>query len=44
MYGFIGFAVLKPDAFGVRQKNDGDWEGYNHFWRVIGHMIGMKEQ
>ncbi|KOB52250.1 Uncharacterized protein OBRU01_26231, partial [Operophtera brumata] len=35
MFGFIGFSMLKPDAFGIRQSNERDWEGYNHFWRRV---------
>ncbi|XP_068623654.1 uncharacterized protein [Battus philenor] len=43
-FGFIGFAVLMPDRFGVRQVSEGDWEAYNHFWKVIGHMIGIEDR
>ncbi|XP_072934534.1 uncharacterized protein [Epargyreus clarus] len=43
-FGFIGFSVLKPDQFGIRQLSEGDWEAYNHFWRVIGHAIGLEDR
>ncbi|XP_023943767.2 uncharacterized protein LOC112049932 [Bicyclus anynana] len=43
-FGFIGFTVLKPDKFGIRQFEEGDWEAYNHFWRVIGHTIGLEDR
>ncbi|CAH2237524.1 jg4297 [Pararge aegeria aegeria] len=43
-FGFIGFSVLKPDKFGLRQLEEGDWEAYNHFWRVIGHAIGIEDR
>ncbi|XP_028036533.1 uncharacterized protein LOC114247711 [Bombyx mandarina] len=43
-FGFIGFSVLKPDFFGIRQLGDGDWQAYNHFWRVIGYMIGLDDR
>ncbi|CAK1590414.1 unnamed protein product [Parnassius mnemosyne] len=43
-FGFIGFSLLKSDKFGVRQMQEGDWEAYNHFWRVIGHMIGLEDR
>ncbi|CAK1590419.1 unnamed protein product [Parnassius mnemosyne] len=43
-FGFIGFVVLKPDNFGVRQLEDGDWDAYNYFWRVIGYMIGLEDR
>ncbi|KAJ0173010.1 hypothetical protein K1T71_011186 [Dendrolimus kikuchii] len=43
-FGFIGYSILKPDKFSIRQLEDGDWEAYNHFWRVIGHMIGLEDR
>lgn len=43
-FGFIGFAVLKPHQFGISQTKEGDWEAYNHFWRVIGYMIGLEDR
>ncbi|XP_026314281.1 uncharacterized protein LOC113225997 isoform X2 [Hyposmocoma kahamanoa] len=43
-FGFIGFSVLKPDRFGIRQMQPGDWEAYNHFWKTIGFMIGLEDR
>ncbi|CAK1590417.1 unnamed protein product [Parnassius mnemosyne] len=43
-FGFVGLTVLKPDKFGIQTLEDGDWEAYNQFWRVIGFMIGIKER
>lgn len=43
-FGFIGFSMLKADKFGIRENYDGDWEAYNHFWRVIGHCIGLEDR
>ncbi|XP_050353217.1 uncharacterized protein LOC126775380 isoform X2 [Nymphalis io] len=43
-FGFIGLSLLKTDAFGIRQIEDDDWEAYNHFWRVIGHAIGIEDR
>lgn len=43
-FGFIGFMVLKPDRFGVRQLQPGDWDAYNHFWKVMGYMIGLEDR
>lgn len=44
LYGFVGFSMLKPDKFGVRQLSEGDWDAYNYVWRVIGHMIGLEDK
>ncbi|XP_050667252.1 uncharacterized protein LOC126966975 [Leptidea sinapis] len=43
-FGFFGFAMLKPDKFGIRQLEPGDWEAYNHFWRTIGYVIGLEDK
>ncbi|KAG6461450.1 hypothetical protein O3G_MSEX012629 [Manduca sexta] len=43
-FGFVGFSMLRPDLFAVRQLEEGDWDAYNHFWRVIGHMIGLQDR
>ncbi|CAH2259780.1 jg24338 [Pararge aegeria aegeria] len=44
LFGFIGFMFLKPDKFSVRQIKKGDWDAYNHCWKVIGHMIGLEDR
>ncbi|XP_073948444.1 uncharacterized protein isoform X2 [Choristoneura fumiferana] len=43
-FGFMGFALLKPDKFGLRQLEEGDWDAYIHFWRTICHMIGLQDR
>ena len=43
-FGFLGFSILIPDKFGLRQLEDGDWDAYVHFWRVIGHAIGLEDK
>ncbi|XP_011551135.3 uncharacterized protein LOC105382861 [Plutella xylostella] len=43
-FGFLGFAVLRPTKFGLRGFSEDDWEAYNHFWRVIGYMIGLEDR
>ncbi|XP_013143628.1 PREDICTED: uncharacterized protein LOC106107347 [Papilio polytes] len=43
-FGVIGLGILKPDRFGVRQEDPQDWEGWNHFWGVVGYMIGLEDK
>lgn len=43
-FGFIGFSVLKPDKFGIRQLKEGDWDAYIYTWRVIGQMLGLEDK
>ncbi|XP_045539274.1 uncharacterized protein LOC106715639 [Papilio machaon] len=44
MFGTIGLGILKPDRFGIRQEEPEDWEAFNHFWKVIGYMLGMEDR
>ncbi|XP_068623708.1 uncharacterized protein [Battus philenor] len=43
-FSLIGFVVLKPDKFGIRQQREDDWDAYNHIWKVIGYMIGLEDR
>lgn len=42
-FGFIGFAVLKPHELGI-VGGEKDMEGFIHFWRVIGHLMGIQDK
>lgn len=42
-FGFMGFIALVPHKLGI-QVNREDMEAFVHFWRVIGHMVGIQEQ
>lgn len=42
-YGFIGFSVLSQKQTGVHCTRE-QMEDYIHFWRVLGHVIGMKDE
>lgn len=42
-FGFLGYIVIKPDKLGIQVSNK-DLEAFVHFWRVIGHMIGIQDK
>lgn len=42
-FGFMGFIVLKPHMLGI-QLSSKDLEAFVHFWRVIGYIIGIKDE
>lgn len=42
-FGFMGFIVLTPHKLGV-QVSRKDLEAFVHFWRVIGHLIGIQDE
>ncbi|OXU29678.1 hypothetical protein TSAR_007864 [Trichomalopsis sarcophagae] len=42
-FGFIGFTLISGDTLGVHMSDE-ELHGLVHFWRVIGHMLGMDER
>jgi hypothetical protein len=42
-YGFMGFTVLSQKEIGV-QASKRQIEDFCHFWRVLGHVIGIKDE
>ncbi|CAG4933289.1 unnamed protein product [Colias eurytheme] len=44
LFGFVGATVLKPEKLGIMQLKPGDWEAFNHFWSVLGAMIGLEDK
>lgn len=42
-FGFMGFILLKPHKLGVQLGKD-EVEAFAHFWRVIGHLVGIQER
>lgn len=39
----MGFIALVPHKLGIQVNRD-DMEAFVHFWRVIGHMVGIHKQ
>lgn len=42
-FGFMGFPLLARKKLGLH-GSDEDLEGFIHFWRVIGHLLGISDQ
>ena len=42
-YGFIGFSIMSQKETGV-QADRKEIEDYCHFWRVLGSLIGIKDE
>lgn len=42
-YGFMGFTVVNRVQTGLQASKE-ELEDYCHFWRVIGHIIGIKDE
>ncbi|XP_015119365.1 uncharacterized protein LOC107042720 [Diachasma alloeum] len=41
-FGFMGYALIAPEKLGLTNEKEGR-EGINHFWRVVGHAIGISD-
>lgn len=42
-FTFMGFHLLYPEKFGIVGSRE-QFEAFNHFWRVIGFMLGTHDQ
>ncbi|RZF46592.1 hypothetical protein LSTR_LSTR002924 [Laodelphax striatellus] len=42
-FGFMGFPLLCAEKLGIQATHE-DLEGFIHFWRVIGHLLGINDR
>uniref|UniRef100_A0A182YIF8 ER-bound oxygenase mpaB/mpaB'/Rubber oxygenase catalytic domain-containing protein n=1 Tax=Anopheles stephensi TaxID=30069 RepID=A0A182YIF8_ANOST len=42
-FGFIGYVIISYRKLGIKYDPK-DMEAFVHFWRVIGHMMGIEER
>ncbi|XP_055600658.1 uncharacterized protein LOC129749649 isoform X2 [Uranotaenia lowii] len=42
-FGFLGFVILNPQKLGIQYVRE-DFEGFIHFWRTIGYMLGIEDR
>lgn len=42
-YGFLGFTILTQKETGI-QANKQEIEDFIHFWRVLGYLIGIRDE
>ncbi|XP_039447703.1 uncharacterized protein LOC120426947 isoform X1 [Culex pipiens pallens] len=42
-FGFVGFVALSYQMLGIRYDEAG-MEGFVHFWRTIGYMLGLEDR
>ncbi|XP_076631318.1 uncharacterized protein LOC143346761 [Colletes latitarsis] len=43
-FGFIGYALTCPDKVGLSHCTLEQREGFNYFWRVTAHMLGISDR
>lgn len=44
LFGFMGYALIRPNLFGIQCDSEEDLDGFIHFWAVIGHILGIEDQ
>lgn len=43
-FGFLGYTFLCPEKVGVAHATTEEMDGYRHFWRVVGHLLGIPDR
>ncbi|CRK89888.1 CLUMA_CG003620, isoform A [Clunio marinus] len=43
LFVYMGFPLLFPERFGIVGSRE-QFEAFNHFWRLIGYMLGIKDE
>lgn len=44
VFGFLGYAIIRPHLLGIWNKSEEEREGFVHVWAVIGSMLGVKDE
>ena len=42
-FGFIGYVLTCPEILALTNNLD-ERQGINHFWRVVGHLLGIPDR
>jgi len=43
-FGFMGYGLIRSKKLGMDSSNEKEVEGFVHFWRTIGYMLGIKDR
>ena len=43
-FGFMGYALVKPQLLAIKHEYKEDREAYVHMWAVITSMLGIKDE
>lgn len=44
VFGFLGYALIRPHLLGIKYDNDDDREAFVHFWAVVAAMLGVHDR
>jgi hypothetical protein len=42
-FGFMGFGLLESEKLGLTGSSEEE-EGFVHFWRTVGHLLGIEDR
>jgi hypothetical protein len=42
-FGFMGFGLLASEKLGLTGSPE-EQEGFVHFWRTVGHLLGIEDR
>ena len=43
-FGFIGYVFVCPEKIGLAYATEEQRIGFNHFWQVTGHLLGISDR
>lgn len=43
-FGFMGYAIVRPEMLGINGADEKGREGFVHVWAVIGSLLGIKDE
>lgn len=43
-FGFMGFSIARSENMGIHNATKEELEGFVHFWRVIGSIMGIQDR
>lgn len=43
-FGFIGYALARPNEIGVYKATREELEGLIHIWKVVGYILGVEDK
>lgn len=43
-FGFLGYALARPQEIGIYNATREELEGLIHIWRVVGYILGIDDK
>lgn len=43
-FGFMGFCIARTEDVGIHGATNEELEGFVHFWKVVGSIMGIQDR